>query len=89
MKPITISIIPEGKPYAGSFIVEQDGRYQPGLAWDEMLGQIVSLTFASTADRIRRWGGPSGALYSMKTAEEWAAEEAAREERRAARDGCA
>lgn len=85
MKPITISVVPEGEPWAGSFRVEQEGRYHDGMGWDEMLGQIVSLTFASTAERIKNWGGPNGALYGMRTAEEWAEGRRQLEERRAAR----
>ncbi|MCV9940966.1 hypothetical protein OIU35_31835 [Boseaceae bacterium BT-24-1] len=82
MNPITIRIAHEEEPFAGSFVIEQAGRYHHGLTWDEMLGQVVSLTFASTADRIKRWGGPSGSLYPMKTVEEWCAEEEERKERR-------
>lgn len=72
MKPITIRIAGEDEKFPGAFVVEQDGRHHDGLGWDEMLGQVVSLTFASVQDRIARWGG--NGLYPMKTAEEWAEE---------------
>lgn len=85
MDPITISIIPEGESFAGSFKVEQGGKLHHALGWDEMLGQVVSLTFGQVRERIARWG--NNGLYPMKTPEEWADEEAAREERRAAREG--
>ena len=72
MKPITISIISEGEPFAGSFRVEQDGKLHDALAWDEMLGQVVSLTFGQVRERIARWG--NNGLYPMRTPAEWRAE---------------
>jgi hypothetical protein len=72
MKPITIRISGEDEKCPGAFVVEQDGRHHDGLAWDEMIGQVISLTFASVQGRIARWGG--NGLYPMKKAEELAAE---------------
>lgn len=77
MKPITISIIPEDEPYAGAFVVEQDGKLHKALGWDEMLGQVVSLTFGQVQQRIARWG--NNGLYPMKTPAEWQAERDRRE----------
>lgn len=81
MEPIRIRIAGEGDHFPGSFVVEQGDRHHDGLGWDEMLGQVVSLTYAQVAGRIARWGG--NGLYPMKTSEEWE-EEGARRDRRIA-----
>lgn len=72
MKPITIRIAAPGEPYAGSFIVEQDGRMAMGLAWDEMLGQIAALTIDQMILRMTRHGRGSdqAGIYDMETPEE-------------------
>lgn len=64
MKPITITF---GTSTAGPryFDVEQDGKVCNGLAWDEMLGQVVTLTLQAQ---------PGGRAYPMKTPDEWQAE---------------
>lgn len=64
MKPITITFggVPE---YPRGFDVEQDGKVCNGLAWDEMLGQVITLTLQAQA---------GGRAYPMKTPEEWQAE---------------
>ncbi|WP_199086033.1 hypothetical protein [Bosea sp. ASV33] len=83
MKAITIRIADENEQFPGSFVVEQDGKHHDGLGWDEMLGQIVSLTYLSVQGRIARWGGHG--LYPMKSAEEWRSERERRELARARR----
>ena len=77
MKPITIRIASADEFYPGSFVVEQDGKLHEALAWDEMLGQVVSLTFGQVQQRIARWG--NNGLYPMKTPAEWQAEHDRRE----------
>ncbi|WP_038367934.1 hypothetical protein [Bosea sp. UNC402CLCol] len=64
MKPITITF---GTSSAGAryFDVEQGGKVCDGLAWDEMLGQVVTLTLQAQ---------PGGRAYPMKTPAEWQAE---------------
>ncbi len=64
MKPITITFgtAPE---YPRAFDVEQDGKVCNGLAWDEMLGQVITLTLQAQ---------PGGRAYLMKTPAEWQAE---------------
>ncbi len=64
MKPITITF---GMSPAGPrwFDVEQDGKVCNGLAWDEMLGQVVTLTLQAQ---------PGGRRYPMNTPAEWQAE---------------
>lgn len=84
MKPITIRIESDDGEFPGTFTVEQDGKLNNGLCWDEMLGQIAALTIPSVAGRIRQHGG---ALYPMRTEEDWKALQRASEERRAQRDG--
>ncbi|MGO4672945.1 hypothetical protein AB4Z40_08605 [Bosea sp. 2YAB26] len=71
MKPITITL---GSTEHGSrtFDVEQDGKVCDGLCWDEMLGQIIALTFPTF--RVQ----PGGEMYPMKTPEEWKAYRARR-----------
>lgn len=69
MKAISIRIADEGEQFPGAFVVEQDGKHHDGLGWDEMLGQVVSLTFDNVKDRIARWGG--NGLYPMKSSAEW------------------
>jgi hypothetical protein len=44
------------------FDVEQDGKICDGLAWDEMLGQVITLTLQAQ---------PGGRAYPMKTPAEW------------------
>src|SRR5690349_3087968 len=72
MKTITIRTTRDDEQFPGAFVVEQDGKHHDGLGWDEMLGQIASLTFDNVKDRIARWGGHG--LYPMKSAEEWEVE---------------
>lgn len=84
MKTITIRIASEGEPFPGAFVVEQDGKHHDGLGWDEMLGQVVSLTFDNVKDRIARWGG--NGLYPMKTSAEWEEERNRRDMARARRE---
>lgn len=64
MKPITITFgtVPDAPRF---FDVEQDGKICNGLAWDEMLGQVVTLTLQAQ---------PSGRAYPMKPPAEWQAE---------------
>lgn len=59
-KPIIIRT-EDGKP-DGAFIVEQDGRNSGALAFDEMVGQVISLTYHHR---------DHGARYHMLTPEEW------------------
>lgn len=82
MKPITISIESEDGEFPGTFVVEQDGKSTNGMAWDELLGQIASMTFPAVATRIQQNGG---AIYPMRTQEDWEALRRAAEERRAQR----
>lgn len=64
MKPITITFgTVEGARWA--FDVEQDGKVCDGLAWDEMLGHVTTLTLQAQ---------PGGRAYPMKTPAEWQAE---------------
>lgn len=72
MRPITIRIAGPDEHFSGGFVVEQDGKLHDALGWDEMLGQVVSLTFGQVQQRIARWG--NNGLYPMKTPAEWQAE---------------
>lgn len=76
MKAITIRIAAEGEPYAGSFMVDQDGKTAVALGWDEMLGQIAAMTIGHARHRIESYGGESGGIYRMQSPEEIAASEA-------------
>lgn len=69
MKPITITFgsVPNAPRF---FDVEQDGKVCNGLAWDEMLGQVVTLTLQAQ---------PGGRAYPMATPAEWQAERDRRE----------
>lgn len=82
MKPITIRIESETGEFPGTFCVEQGDKSTNGLAWDEMLGQIASMTVPAVATRIQQNGG---AIYTMRTQEDWDALRRAAEERRAER----
>lgn len=71
MQPITISIEPAGK----CFVVTQGDRSADGLAWDEMIGQVIELTHPKI----------SAAHYPMMTQAERNVEEARRDLRAAER----
>ncbi len=88
MKPITIRIAGEDERFAGSFIVEQDGRYADGMGWDEMLGHVIALTLRSENVR-NRLSRTSPGLYEMMTPEEHEAAERRAQERRIGREGTA
>lgn len=61
MRKLTIEIT-EGP--CGFDVVTEDGKRCDGLAWDELIGQVVSLTHPKI-------GQPQ---YRMQTAEQWVAE---------------
>lgn len=60
MRTIVITVDDPQKPCG--FDVTENGRSCNGLSWDEMIGQIASMTIPAT--RI-------GGLFSMRTPEEW------------------
>jgi hypothetical protein len=51
---------------SGGWAVHEGERHSGALSWDEMLGQIASLTLPPQANRI-------GGLFGMRLPEEWAA----------------
>lgn len=82
MKPITITLESETGEFPGTFMVQQGDKLTNGLSWDEMLGQIASITIGSIALRLQQNGG---AVYPMRTQEDWDALQRAADERRRAR----
>lgn len=74
MKTITIEIREGDEPGSPFDVVTEDGRRCDGLAWDEMLRQVVALTHPGIEDRVKHG-------YRMQTAEQWRAERAERANR--------
>jgi hypothetical protein len=75
MRTITIEIPEPGEELQMLDVVLPDGRRCNGLAWDEMLRQVVALTHPGLRDN---W---SPHTYPMATAEQWAEREAAMQRR--------
>lgn len=73
MKRLVIEIREPGDDEMGSSfdVVDEQGRRAHGLGFDEMLGQVVSLTHPKLGTE----------QYAMRTPEEWAAIEREREKR--------
>lgn len=64
MKRITIEVPEQGDEIRCFDVVLEDGRRCNVLSWDEMIGQVVSLTHPKL---------PGEPQYPMRTIEEWEA----------------